>query len=86
MNVGDEATVSLMKKIKDNVYIVTNIQTGEEGLLSVKGRLKVSKDNTVNAWVIRYDKTKEKYVYGNAYFGKFSNNPATLPRFVRLYR
>lgn len=84
MNVGDEATVSLMKKIKDNVYIVTNTQTGEEGLLSVKGRLKVSKDNTVNVWVIRYDKTKEKYVYGNAYFGKFSISAGISEKYIKI--
>lgn len=84
MNIGDEATVILKEKIKDNVYMVTNTETCEDGILRVKGRLKVSKENTVNVWVVQYDKTSGKYVYGNAYFGKFSISSGISEKYVRI--
>lgn len=72
MNIGEEAIVRLDKQVSETKYHVTNIKTNAIGTLIVKGRLKISKENTVNAWILQYDKALNRYIYGNSYFGKYS--------------
>lgn len=86
MKPGDELRVRIIEHISDKKARVVDVNNNNTGILLIKGRLKVLKDGTVNAWVIQYDKKADTYLYGNAYFGKFSISQKIADRYVRILK
>ena len=84
MKIGEEVIVKLLEKITETKYNVLDVKTNAQGKLVTKGNLKVSKDGYVHAWVISYDKFSDQYVYGNAYFGKYSISANIRDRYKNI--
>lgn len=84
MVIGETAVLELGKQINERTYRVVNVNSNEEGILKVKGRLRISQDGCVKAWIIQYDSNKRQYVYGNAYFGKYSISPGIQERYIAI--
>ena len=70
LKVGTQVKVKLSKELGPNRYKVID-QFGNEGLLIVKGNLRI-KNNQVSVWVKQIDSRKQMYYYVNSYFGKYS--------------
>jgi len=86
MKPGDERRVRIVEYISDNKARVVDIDNDNPGLLQIKGKLKILKDGTVNAWLIQHDKKMGMYLYGNAYFGKFSISQGIADRYIRILK
>ena len=79
MKPGEQLYLRIIDRIDDKRAHVTDINNENEGILLIKGNLRILKNGTVNAWVIQRGKIPGTYVYGNSYFGKYtiSKNIAT---------
>jgi hypothetical protein len=57
------------------------------GILQIKGKLKILKDGTVKCLAaFNMDKKTDVYLYGNAYFGKFSISQGITDRYINILR
>ena len=72
MLVGEEAKVRIINMLSESLAEVENTKDGSRGLLRIKGRLKITDEGIVNAWVIHGGRRNSQIVYGNSYFGKYS--------------
>ena len=81
---GDETKVRIIEMKDDGTAKVQNVSDGSMGVLRIKGKLKVLKDGTVNAWVIQNDGSKNTTFYGNAYFGKFDISKNISEKYIDI--
>lgn len=86
MVIGDSAVLKLGQRINDTTYHVLNVNSNEEGILKVKGRLKVSQDGCVKGWVIQFEKNNKHVIYGNGYFGKFTISPGIKLKYTSIIK
>ena len=70
--VGDTCNVRITGIINDKRARVIDEENNIEGYLLIKGKLKLRSDGTVRAWLLKVDREKDEYIFGNSYFGKYS--------------
>ena len=86
MKTGDELRVKLIERVSDTKARVIDVENGNPGILLIKGQLRVRSDGTINSWLIQLNGRKGTYIYGNAYFGKFSISRSLVDRYVAILR
>lgn len=86
MKTGDERRVKLIERVSDTEARVVDVDSGNPGILLIKGQLRVRSDGTINAWLIQHNGRKGTYIYGNAYFGKFSISRSLADSYVVILR
>ena len=86
MKPGDELCVRIVEHISETKAQVVDLNNGNPGVLLIKGKLKTQKDGTVNAWVLQHDQKAGIYLYGNAYFGKFSISQGITDKYIRVLK
>lgn len=84
MRAGDEVQVRIIEKISETKALVDIIDSGEKAVLKKKGRLRISKDGTVTAWVIQHNSKNNDIILGNAYFGKYDISPNITALYLRI--
>lgn len=86
MNVGDQVRLHLIKRVSDKKARVIEVTTGAEGILLIKGELRIRKDGTVSAWVMPPGPRDDSHLFGNAFFGKFSILESTSGRYTSIIK
>ena len=82
-HVGDICNVKIIRYIDDKTAKVVDEENGVTGILTVKGDLKIRKNGTIRAWILKVDKDKNEYIFGNSYFGKFSISETIANQYVK---
>ena len=80
--VGDTCNVRVIESISDRLARVIDEENHIEGYLKIKGNLKTKSNGTVRAWILQVDRVKNKYTFGNSYFGKYSISESIARSYV----
>lgn len=80
--VGDICNVRIIQQINDRTAEVVDEENNIAGILKIKGDLKVRKNGTVMVWILQVDSKRNKYTFGNSYFGKYSISESIVNQYV----
>lgn len=82
MQTGDEVRARIIQKISEKKALVEIVGSEEKAVLKIKGRLRLSKDGILPAWVIQCN--NNDIVLGNAYFGKYDISPNISALYLKI--
>lgn len=82
MQPGDPVRVKILSRHSERSASVIDVDSGQQGVLLIKGSLRNGGDGLVNAWVLKLSGRTGKFTCGNAYFGKYSILPTAAARYV----
>lgn len=86
MLLGEQVSLKLGTQIEEHIYQVINVDNNKGGILKVKEPLNIRNNGIVKAWIIQYDKNKDMYIYGNAYFGKYSISKGIGNKYIDIIK
>ncbi len=83
--VGEKARLKVVGQPENGRVRVLDVDTGREGVLLLKNKLKCDADGLVrNAWVLQHSLKRSETVYGNSFFGRWDIRPALQSEYLRI--
>lgn len=83
--VGDKARLKVVGQPENGRVRVLDVDTGREGVLILKNKLKCDADGLVrNAWILQHSLKRGETLYGNSFFGRWDIRPALQSEYLRV--